>query len=217
MLSAISFGVFWRSAPSTRAIIRSRNVSPGFEVMRIDDVVGQHPGAAGDRRPVAARLTDHRRGLSGDGRLVDRGDAFDDLAVSGDHLACGDQHDVAEGELRRQPVLDRAVVTPDVRDRVGAGGAERGRLGLAAAFGDRLGEVREEDGEPQPDRDKTREDVLGVLDEAKSRKKINVQSTLPISTTNMTGLRTIARGSSLRKLSLIAGPTSARSNSGRSR
>src|SRR5437588_681452 len=34
MLRAISFGVFWRLAPSTRAIIRSRNVSPGFEVMR---------------------------------------------------------------------------------------------------------------------------------------------------------------------------------------
>ncbi len=29
MLSAISFGVFWRDEPSTSAIIRSRNVSPG--------------------------------------------------------------------------------------------------------------------------------------------------------------------------------------------
>ena len=35
MFSAISFGVFCRSAPSTSAIILSRNVSPGFEVMRI--------------------------------------------------------------------------------------------------------------------------------------------------------------------------------------
>src|SRR5438067_1394332 len=34
MFRAISFGVFWRLAPSTRAIMRSRNVSPGFEVMR---------------------------------------------------------------------------------------------------------------------------------------------------------------------------------------
>jgi hypothetical protein len=33
MLSAISVGVFWRSAPSTSAIMRSRNVSPGFEVI----------------------------------------------------------------------------------------------------------------------------------------------------------------------------------------
>ena len=34
MLSAISFGVFCRCAPSTSAIMRSRNVSPGFEVIR---------------------------------------------------------------------------------------------------------------------------------------------------------------------------------------
>ena len=33
MLSAISFGVFCRSAPSTSAIMRSRKVSPGFEVI----------------------------------------------------------------------------------------------------------------------------------------------------------------------------------------
>ena len=35
MFRAISFGVFCRTAPSTRAIMRSRNVSPGFDVMRI--------------------------------------------------------------------------------------------------------------------------------------------------------------------------------------
>src|SRR5271166_677817 len=34
MSSAISFGVFCRLAPSTRAIMRSRNVSPGSEVIR---------------------------------------------------------------------------------------------------------------------------------------------------------------------------------------
>ena len=35
MLRAISFGVFWRLAPSTIAIIRSRNVSPGLAVIRM--------------------------------------------------------------------------------------------------------------------------------------------------------------------------------------
>jgi hypothetical protein len=34
MLRAISFGVFFRSEPSTRAIIRSRKVSPGRTVIR---------------------------------------------------------------------------------------------------------------------------------------------------------------------------------------
>src|SRR5207237_799853 len=33
MSSAISFGVFWRFAPSTSAIIRSRNASPGLAVI----------------------------------------------------------------------------------------------------------------------------------------------------------------------------------------
>ena len=31
IFSAISFGVFCRSAPSTSLIMRSRNVSPGFD------------------------------------------------------------------------------------------------------------------------------------------------------------------------------------------
>src|SRR5262245_5592592 len=34
MSRAISFGVFWRLAPSTRAIMRSRNASPGFAMTR---------------------------------------------------------------------------------------------------------------------------------------------------------------------------------------
>ena len=34
MFSAISFGVFCRAAPSTSAIIRSMNVSPGLLVIR---------------------------------------------------------------------------------------------------------------------------------------------------------------------------------------
>ena len=35
MFSAISFGVFWRDAPSTSAIMRSRKLSPGFAEMRM--------------------------------------------------------------------------------------------------------------------------------------------------------------------------------------
>ena len=45
------------------------------------DPVGEHLGAAGDGGAVAAGLADHRRGLAGDRRLVDRGDALDHLAV----------------------------------------------------------------------------------------------------------------------------------------
>ena len=47
--SAISFGVFCRSAPSTSLIMRSRKVEPGAAVTRTTMPVGQHLRAAGDR------------------------------------------------------------------------------------------------------------------------------------------------------------------------
>ena len=87
MLSAISFGVLRRSAPSTSAIMRSRNDLPGSCVTSITSRSESSLRAAGDGRAVAAGLADHRRRLAGDRRLVDRADALDDLAVGGDHLA----------------------------------------------------------------------------------------------------------------------------------
>ena len=59
MLSAISFGVFWRSAPSTSAIMRSRNVSPGFDVMRtvMTSDSTRVPPVTAERSPPASRMT----------------------------------------------------------------------------------------------------------------------------------------------------------------
>ena len=62
------------------------------------DPVGQHLGAAGDRRAVAAGFADHGRGFAGDRGLVDRGDALDHLAVGRDVVAGLDQHDIADLE-----------------------------------------------------------------------------------------------------------------------
>ena len=80
-------GVFWRLAPSTR---RDHPVEEGVASLGGDpdhDPVGEHLRAAGDRGAVAAGLADDRRRLAGDGRLVDRGDPLDDLAVGGDEVA----------------------------------------------------------------------------------------------------------------------------------
>ena len=59
MLRAISFGVFWRAAPSTRAIIRSRNVSPGLAVisttMRSERTLV--PPVTAERSPPDSRMT----------------------------------------------------------------------------------------------------------------------------------------------------------------
>ena len=56
---AISLGVFWREAPSTRAIIRSRKVSPGLDVisttMRSDRT--RVPPVTADRSPPDSRMT----------------------------------------------------------------------------------------------------------------------------------------------------------------
>ena len=59
MLNAISFGVFCRSAPSTSAIMRSRNVSPGFEVIRIliQSESTRVPPVTAERSPPASRMT----------------------------------------------------------------------------------------------------------------------------------------------------------------
>ena len=160
MLSAISFGVFCRDAPSTSAIIRSRKVSPGFGGDPDDDLVGEHARAAGDGGAVAARLADHRRRLAGDRRLVDVGDALDHLAVARDQLAGRDHDDVAAAQRGSGPPRSTRR-PPAARDRLGARLAQRVGLRLAAALGHRLGEVREQHREPEPDRDEPGEDVSG--------------------------------------------------------
>ena len=58
-VSAISFGVRWRRAPSTRAIILSRNDSPGpaemRTTMRSESTVV--PPVTPERSPPASRMT----------------------------------------------------------------------------------------------------------------------------------------------------------------
>ena len=106
MSSAISFGVFCRLAPSTMAIIRSRNVSPGFGGDAHDEPVREHARAAGHRAAVAAPLTDDGRALAGDRALVDRRYAYDDLAVRGDELPRVQHDEVPLAEIGRQTQRD---------------------------------------------------------------------------------------------------------------
>ena len=59
MLSAISFGVFCRDAPSTSAIMRSRKVEPGAAVMRttIQSETTSVPPVTALRSPPDSRMT----------------------------------------------------------------------------------------------------------------------------------------------------------------
>ena len=72
-----------------------------------DDAVGQDARAAGHAGAVAAGLADDRGRLAGDRRFVDRGHAFDDLAVAGNDLAGLDDHPVAGLQVGGDGLLDR--------------------------------------------------------------------------------------------------------------
>ena len=60
MLSAISFGVFCRLAPSMREIMRSRKLSPGIGGHPDPELIGDDGRPGGDGGAVAARLAQDR-------------------------------------------------------------------------------------------------------------------------------------------------------------
>ena len=129
--------------------------------------VGQHLRAAGHRRAVAAGFADDRGGLAGDRAFVDRGDAFDDLAVAGDQFAGLDDHQVADLEVGRRYFYHVEAVGLDqlARGELRLGAAQAVGLRLAAPFGDGFGEGREQHREPQPDRDLAGEERVAVADD----------------------------------------------------
>jgi hypothetical protein len=114
--------------------------------------VGDHARSRGDRRPVAARLADHRRAFAGDRGLVHRRDAADDVAVRRDQIARLDQHDIADAQgAGGNAVIRLSVALHPLGGQLGLGGAQRCRLRLTATFGERLGKGTEEHRQPQPD------------------------------------------------------------------
>ena len=133
--------------------MRSRKVSPGLEVMRIVDPVRKNARASGNSGAIATRFADDGGGFAGDGRFVDRGDAFDDFTIASDELAGFDLDDVAGTQLRTGNRFSRAVGAKTVGHGFALGFAQRVSLRFAAAFGDGLGEVSEENREPEPQRD----------------------------------------------------------------
>ena len=147
--SAISFGVFWRSAPSTRAIMRSRNVSPGLAVIRttISSESTRVPPVTAERSPPDSRITGADSPVIADSSTVampsitSPSPGITSPAVtthSSPRSSCDDGH-----------LDDRAVAATDPGDGLAARLAQRGGLGLAASLGHRFGEVGEQHGEPE--------------------------------------------------------------------
>ena len=208
MLSAISFGVFCRSAPSTSVIMRSMKVEPCAAVMRTRIQSLTAPGCrrsppSGRRRlsritgadspVIAASLTEATPSI--------------DFAVGGDDVAGLHQHDVADLEAGAgNEAIGLVRAGQQLGLALGAGLLRRLRLGLAAALRDGLGEVGEQHREPQPQDDLEGEaEALAAV--ARSRRKMTVVSAATTSTTNITGFLIMSRGSSLRIAEPIAGIT----------
>ncbi len=131
------------------------------------DEVGQHRRSAGDSRSIAAGLANDGRGLAGDRRFIDRGDAFEDLAVAGNDLARFDQNDIAKAKIERVDAFDDAaeILRIDIALGAGvaAGAAQSVGLRLAAPFGDGLGEIGEQHREPKPGGDLARKQGRPVV------------------------------------------------------
>ena len=218
MFSAISFGVFCRSAPSTSAIMRSRNVSPGFEVMRIlmwSDSTCVPPVTA-LRSPPDSRMTGALSPVMTDSSTVatpSMTSPSPGMSRSARRCTMSPARSVEAGTCSMRPLATSAL-----GDRVGLGLAQRVGLRLAARFGHRFGEVREQHREPEPQGDLQLEaDAAGAGRDVADHEDRGT-SAAPTSTTNMTGFFISVTGFSLTNDSSMARARRSRgSNSGRAR
>ncbi len=166
------------------------------------DLVRQHTGPAGDRGPVATRLANDRRRFTGDGRLVDAGDALDDgrRRRGSPRPPPRPPRRPPAGPSSRSSANDPsaarrwATVSWRAARSVSACALPRPSATASAKLANSTVTTT-----TRPPARRTRS--RSVIAEPRSVKNRIVVSTLPISTTNMTGLRAMSRGSSLRTLS----------------
>ena len=129
MLSAISFGVFWRlGALDERDHAVEEASRPGCAVTRttIWSERTRVPPVTAERSPPDSRITGADSPVMADSST--RRDALDHVAVGRDHLASGDDDDVAERELDARHLLERAVAGASLGD-----GGPRGSCGASSA------------------------------------------------------------------------------------
>ena len=144
--------------------MRSRNDSPGFAVTRTTSQSDSTrvPPVTELKSPPDSRMTG--ADSPGDRRFVDRRHTLYHVAIGRNEVARLHQKRIAGAQRGRIDARHRARALrlgQFLRDRVALGGAQRVGLRLAAAFGDRFGEVREQHREPQPQRDRQNETGRG--------------------------------------------------------
>jgi hypothetical protein len=127
-------------------------------------LVGKNSCAAGYGRTVAARLANDGRGFSGDGGFIDGRNPFRNFAIPRNELTGGDHYEVPGAELGPSYFFDGSVGSEPPRHGFGAGLAQCVCLRFSASFSHGLREIREENREPQPERDLNRKShVAGVV------------------------------------------------------
>src|SRR3954470_23543472 len=217
MWSAISFGVFCLAAPSTSAIIRSRNDSPGLAVMRttIRSESTFVPPVTAERSPPLSRMTgadspviadssteampsmtSPSPGMSPFASTTTRSPFFSREAGIISSFAMG-MTSSGGGQVRTL----RAMVSFCIRRSVSACAFPRPSATASA----KLAKITVNQSQMETASVNQRGAALGEGAKT-SRSQTAGARTLPISTTNMTGFFATRTGESLRKLSTIAEP-----------
>ena len=203
MLSAISFGVFCRSAPSTSAIIRSMNVWPGSAVIRIliQSDSTRVPPVTAVRSPPDSRMTGADSPVIADSStdatpsMISPSDGMNSPAFT---ITTSSLRSAVAGTVSVLPPASRrfAVVSVRALRSVSACAFPRPSAIASAKLANRTVSHSQKvicSSKPRPGRPR-----------AASSAKRTVVSTLPTSTTNITGFFAIVRGWSLRSASTIA-------------
>jgi hypothetical protein len=126
---------------------------PGIRGNAHLDFIRKNPRSTSNRRTISAGFADDRRRLARDRRLVDRRHTFDDLAVSRNEVANGDDDDVSGAQFRTGHDLHAAVTLQTVGLGFRSRFAQGVGLRLAPALGHRFREIGKENRKPQPKRD----------------------------------------------------------------
>ena len=95
MLRAISLGVFWRLAPSTRADHAVQKALAWICADPHNQPVGENPCPACHGAAVAARFTDHGGAFASDCAFIDGGYPRNNLSICGDDVSCFRQENIS--------------------------------------------------------------------------------------------------------------------------
>src|SRR5450756_347115 len=215
MLRAISLGVFCRCAPSTSAIMRSRKVSPGLEVMRtlIQSLNTLVPPVTALRSPPDSRMTGALSPVMADSSTL----AMPSMTSPSPGMV-SPASTMTVSPLRRRvaatisvrpPFTRRALVSVLVLRRVSACALPRPSAMASAKL------AKSTVNHSQSVIWKVKPAMPAPV--ARSRTVRTVVMTAPTSTTNMTGFFIMWRGLSFTSASVMARLTMGGSRSGRER